>query len=581
MNFWNFAVLGTSFLAPIAGVLFFILKRERSQELEIKACLLIFGAAMAAAVAGIVHFNSPVKMEFLWPLTLEQSGYFEFSLQLFWSRFVWVFFMAAMFLAHMAYDGISFPREGHRKPGLLLVGSFAFALLAFLCENILLSLMFVEFSAFLLHAFGMEGEEGEIERASYFKRTCFVFLALVAVLGIALSREFSSSSVMLLGSVLYLFAVLVSRHTLTGWPQLPLLLVHIGMPLFLIERLMIGASSPELWAPLSAVFGLGVVVSAALCLLTPGMLGTAFWMAFSFLAYLLFLRFSSSKPGDPFWGGYEAVGLGAVYAIGVLFRFGDRLDLFWKRATAFGLVALFLGFVVGALPTVEMPATRFDSETTLIKIALLGFFTFMISAVSARGLMLSLEEKSKSASSRNTLARLAPSLVLLAAQTGALLKWHDLNFDDVAASGITGHLYDSRVLVTAAALLVGFLAGGLLGTNTGFVKWTKNRGRSMEDFFPVIDPAIVRRGLQAAQVSEQGIEWFSSRVRATGERAAGSLDETDRAVFGDKLFRGFSEYGSALSQITRFFQSGQTRAYLFLGALVTILSSLIFLLEGR
>lgn len=585
MDFGNMAVLGLTFLAPAAAILYFALVGNRAQGAEIKGSLVLFGLGILVAAVGVARMDLPVKTELLWPLTVEQSGYFEFSLQPHWPRYVWILFTSAMLMGFAAFDAPASFENGRKNLRLLFFsGSYFAVVLAFLCENILLSLMFVEFGAFMLHAFGMEegGVNGELEKASYFKRACFLFLGLVVMLGIALSRELSTSAVMMLGVVLYVFSTVASKHNPSDWSQMPLTLVHAGMSLFLLERVAYGESSPELWAPMAAVFALATVVMAVISLLSPSTLGATFWLALSFLGYLLYLRFSSTKPSDPFWGIYEAVGLGAAFAMGTIFRFGERLDLFWKRGLAFFLVAVFLGIISGALPSVEVSAARFDSETSILKVALLGLLTFLVAAVSAKALMFSFGKGAASKeAARSWLPIFAPSFLVLAAQVGALVRWNELNFDSIAIGGIPDMLYDMRVLVSSSSVGAGMLAGALLGARLRKGGWAWNREVRMEDIFPGIDPAIVRWNHLLVRLPERGIERISAFVTEWGARSANAVDLVDRGFFGDKLFRGFSDSSASLSSVARFFHSGQTRAYLFLGVLVTLFASLFFLVEGR
>ncbi len=576
------AVLGLTFLAPAAAILFFALKGERAQGAEIKGSLVLFGLGMLVAAVGVARMDLPVKTELLWPLTLEQSGYFEFSLQPHWSRYVWILFTSALLLGFSAYDAPSALDSGRKKLRLLfLAGSYFCAVLAFLCENTLLSLMFVEMAAFMLAAFSMEGggESGELEKASYFKRACFLSLGLMVMLGIALSQEFSTGSVVLLGAVLYVLSTVVSKHNPSDWSQLPLTLAQVGMALFLLERVTTGDVTAELWAPLAAVFAVGTAVVAVISLLSPSSLGGAFWLGISFLGYLLFLRFSSIRPHDPFWGIYEAVGLGAAYAIGILFRFGERMDIFWKRAAAFILVAIFLGILSGALPSVEVTTARFDGETSLVKITVLGILTFLVSAVSAKSLLLSFGKRAPDSSA--FLFTLIPSFLVLAAQVGAIVRWNELNFEAVASGGIIAMFYDVRVLVTTSAVGIGLLAGSLLGAKLRGGSWARNRELRMEEFFPGIDPSLIQWNLHFVRLPERVIERISGLVTSWGLRTANSVDSLDRNFFSDRLFKGFSESSASLSAMARFFHSGQARAYLFLGLLVTLISGLLFLLEGR
>lgn len=585
MNFANLAVLVLTFLAPAAGLLFFSLRGGEAQGAERKGALLLFGLSALVAVVGVARMDQPVKMELLWPLTLEPSGYFEFAIQANWTRFVWIFFTAALLFGFIAYDAPA-ALEGGRRPLrlLFLVGSYFAAVIAFLSENILLTVMFAEMSAFLLHAFGMEagGEDGELERSSYLKRACFLFLGLAALLGMALSRQLSTGSVILLGAVVYILAGVVSRHNPRAWGRLPLLLVQVAMGLFLLERVMQGeGASAELWAPLAAIFATGTVALALLALVAPASLGGGFWLVLTFLGYLLYLRFSSSRPADPFWGIYEAVGLGAVYGMCTLFRFGERLELFWKKALAFTMVALFVGVVSGVLPTVEAVAARFDSETSVFKAASLGLLTFLVAAAAARALLLSFGKPGAKAAAGALAAVLAPSVVVMLAQAGALLRWNDLNFEAVGAGGLMSLFYDLRVLVAASCVAAGLVTGALLGANHRRKGSAAGREVRMEDLFPGLDPSLVKWNLSFAQLPEEGIERASAHIRSWGARATRFVDSIDRGVFGERLFRGISDSGTALSTLARHFHNGQARMYLFLGVLFTLLSSFFFLLEGK
>jgi hypothetical protein len=219
MDFGNMAVLGLTFLAPTAAIFFFALKGERAPGAELKGAMFLFGLGMLVAAVGVARMDLAVKTEFLWPLTLEQSGYFEFSLQPHWSRYVWILFTSAILLGFAVFDSAgTFESERKKTRLLFLAGAYFSAVVAFLCENTLLSLMFVEIAAFMLHAFGIEGggANGELAKGSYFKRACFLCIGLVMLLGIALSREFATASVVLLGAALYVISTVDSRSRRNG-----------------------------------------------------------------------------------------------------------------------------------------------------------------------------------------------------------------------------------------------------------------------------------------------------------------------------------------------------------------------------
>ncbi len=584
MNIANLIILVLTFLAPAAAMAVFAAQGGYKPGVERKGLLMLFGFSALIAIAGIARIDQAIKMEMILPLTLEPSGYFEFALQSHWTRYVWILFTSAMLLGFVAFDT---PRvlEGGRLGlrMLFLCGSYLSSVIAFLSDNILLSLMFAEIAAFLLHAFGMEagGEIGELERGSYLKRGSFIFLGLVVLFGLAMSRLLTTGSVVVLGAVLYIFAGVASRYNPRDWSRIPLILVELGMGLFLLERVLLGESaSAELWAPLTAIFALATVALSLLSLLSAGVLGAAFWLGLSFLGYLLFLRFGSSRPGDPFWGVYEAVGLGSVFAISILFRFGERLELFWKKALGFVILVLFLGIISGALPSVEVAAARFDSETSMFKIAALGVLTFFVAAVAGKALVQSFP-KAGTRVTAGLFAVIAPSLFVLAAQGGGVLRWSELNFEGIALDGFFSMVYELRVLIAASGVGLGILAGSLWGANARRRTQPSGRDLRMEDLFPGMDLSLIKWNQALIRLPEAGIERAFLWIRGCGTRGARFVDLVDQNLFGARLFRGVSEAGTALSMLARGIHNGQVRMYLFLGILFSLISSFFFLLEGR
>ncbi|RZA04751.1 MAG: hypothetical protein EOP11_14370, partial [Proteobacteria bacterium] len=156
MDFWNIAVPSLIFLAPILAIAILGLSRgagDRGSIAELRWAAGVFGIALITAIVGVVRFEQPVKLELLLALSTEPSGYFEFAFQLHWMRFLWIAFAAAILLALTLFDG-SRALEGENKASKLsfLLGSFLFSALAFLSENTILSLMFIEVTVFLLYA---------------------------------------------------------------------------------------------------------------------------------------------------------------------------------------------------------------------------------------------------------------------------------------------------------------------------------------------------------------------------------------------------------------------------------------------
>jgi hypothetical protein len=164
MNFGNLAFPFLTLGAPVVAILFFALGTRTSPDAERRASLFLFGFSILVAFAGVFRFTTPIKMEFLLPISTESSGYFEPSIQLHWIRYAWIFFSATILSGLAIFDGgrvFASPKGTLRF--LFLCASLLFVSFAYLSENFLLSLMFVEITVFLLHSFGMELGDAELD----------------------------------------------------------------------------------------------------------------------------------------------------------------------------------------------------------------------------------------------------------------------------------------------------------------------------------------------------------------------------------------------------------------------------------
>jgi hypothetical protein len=584
MNFWNIALPVLTLLAPLAACLYFLLYGKARLETAPNWGAIVFGLVMLVSVVAVAHFEHPVRMEFLWPFSAEPSGYFEFTLQLHWPRYVWILFSSFALLVFSAFDGrASFvsEKEGRFKFVFLSAASF-FSSLAFLSENIFLSLLFVEMTVFLLYSFGVLADEGGVnhERHSYFKRGGFLFLALLAILAVSFTKQFDLSSIMLLGAILYIMAFVFSRHSFRDWRYLPLGLLQAGAVFFLLGRVVAEDMSQELLLPLSTIFGVTVAIFSWFSLVSATALGSLFWTLFSFLGYLLFLRFSSGRHGDQFWGTYEAIALLSVLAMGGLLRFGRRAAGGGERAAAFACCGLLLAIVCGAFPGVDIAGARVATESP-VKLVGLGLLTFLLSLIVGKALSLSFSKDNPEPEWQNFFPGALPALGVLILQAAAVVKMTDLYGESPFRMGAAYLLTNSHIVTAAAAIVFGLLAGALLGFNARFIGWIKPKETRMEELFPRIDPAILQWNLRAVEAPRRVADWAKRRSMESSSRGSVFLQDSDRALFGEKLYGGVRHYGNSLSVLTRYFHSGNVRAYIFWGAVITLLASAAFLLEGR
>jgi hypothetical protein len=586
MDFWNIAVPSLIFLAPVLAIVILGLSGGSSAKgstAELRWVAGVFGISLLAAIGGVVRFDQPVKLELLLALSTEPSGYFEFAFQLHWMRFLWIAFAAAILLALTLFDGAR-ALAGENKASKLsfLLGSFLFSAMAFLSENTLLSLMFIEVTVFLLYAFSVraDGSEGELERVSYFKRASFIFLSLLAMLGLAATGQFGVNSIMLLGFVLYALSFLFSKHTFPDWRYVPLVTLQAGALFFLLGRIMKEGMSPELWVPLAGTFGVATAAFCAFSTIALTSLSASFWALFSFVCYFFFMRFGTNRPDDVFWGAYEVVALASAYALTQLVRYGRSADQSWKKGVSFVCAAILLGIVSGAVPGGDAGLARGINDP--FRMVAFGALTFFLAFVSGKALKVSFSKDGAADPANGAYGRaLAPAALAILAHVGVAFRIIDIYGENPFRLGLAYILSTPAVLVAGSTLVAGLALGALLGANSSYLAWAKVKEKRMEDLFPRIDPSLIRWNEQLAAGPDRLLRWVGAHAESLSDRAAGRLESADHKVFGDRLYRGFRSYSSSLSYLVRYLHSGSVRAYLFMGILVTLFSAFLFLLEGR
>jgi hypothetical protein len=292
----------------------------------------------------------------------------------------------------------------------------------------------------------------------------------------------------------------------------------------------------------------------------------------------LLLRFSSNKPDEAIWGSFEAMGLLASYALSLVVRFARSSKQAGQPAVLLVFTVLLLAVITGVLP-VAVGGFHAETRDTVLKISLLAILAFLIALVAARALaMASREGKERDARGAFASAVLPAAIVILI-QIGAQVRLHDGFSGLLEVPGEV--LSDISLLVRIAALLVGSLAGYVLGSNARLLQWSSHREKRMEDLFPRIDPVVVRWNQSAVLAPERAIEWLSDHAVAMNSRATSALQEFDRRVFAERFPGGFSTYGASLSRLARLLHSGNVRFYLLFGTLLTIFAGALFLLGGK
>ena len=103
----------------------------------------------------------------------------------------------------------------------------------------------------------------------------------------------------------------------------------------------------------------------------------------------------------------------------------------------------------------------------------------------------------------------------------------------------------------------------------------------MENFLPPVDLVMVEAAIRTVRSPERAVAWLSDRLGGMANNFTATVERADRGFFGDRFVRRVAKGANALSGAAKSVHSGHVRIYLFLGVFVTILSSFLFLWEGR
>jgi hypothetical protein len=581
MDFWNFAIAGSILLAPIlAGI--WAVRSDSNQSHN--TSLVLFGILALISVVSIFKFDVPINLSFLWPVTSEPSGYFNFSLKLHWANFLWILLASGSLVSYLIYEN---GREnsvdlGHKKT-IFLFSASIFSSLAFLSENIFLALFFVEITYFLIFSLVLiSGKEGiDAERSSYFKRAIFIFFSLICLLALTILGKVSTMAILLLGSLLYITATIFSRHSFSSWSTFFLNVLQFSLLFFLNERVVNEEYSTELLFYFSLIFSFLSVFFSTFSILASKKIDSCLWLLLSVVVFLLFSRLSTTRPVEFVWIAFEVIGLAAATAIVVQLRYVSKFTSSILRASNIGLLFLLLSFLTGALPAIDQSVIKAKADISL-RMILGALITFLLSA--AVGKMISTPEKIEGKQERASnifLTAFAPSVLVVLIFLGVAIKLTQLFGEGPFHSGLLYVLVSPHVIIHFSAIFLGMLIGYFLGLRVALQKWSSASKIQMEFFFPNFESS----SLVFWESIPSKYERFSLRFRGVfygaSQRMVRGFETGDRWVFGERVYFGVMNQGLRFSSLLKKMHSGNARYYLFAGILIVLISSGLFLWEAR
>lgn len=585
MEFSTFIIPGMLLATPILALVLLLFPRKiEIPGFEKKVIISLFVFQLFVSLLGFLRFESEVKMGFILPFTLDTSGYFDFSLSLHWTRFIWSMANAGFMIALCLYDGDSrFSDVKSRVRFMFLAGSTFFSALAVLSENIILSIMFVEMMFFLFHVDGLLAgdEESEQERSAFFRRAVFILFGLATCLILGALGVFETKAIVLVSALIFAGSLIFSRHNFTSWSSLSISAAKMGAAFFLLNRVLRADVAPDLWFGVAVVFGLITIAFSIFSFLSNRPTDSAFWLFFACFSYLYFSRFLSGIPQSNFWTAFECIGLFAAYSMALLVRFSAPEGDFSRRILNVAIVIFLLSIFSGAAPGLELASHELERNDSIVKTVLIAMVSFFLAVNAGKSVLL--PNSDRDGKKVYGMPIWAPAVLLFLIQSAAIAFFLNLSSTDM--EGFLGGFARPEVQIHCAVLFVsivtGALAGSLIGSNSGFSNWLNKRDRRIGEFIPSV-------GSSAANLSQRVIlaphvlaKWLGEIIAVRGNIISAGLERADDVLFANKLYQLSSKYTDILSRTVRRAHLGNVRVYFFVGVLVILLGSIFLGVSAR
>lgn len=565
------------FLLPITLFIAIFGENEKYKISTKKISVFLYLAVAAIAIFGVSHFKNESRLDLTWGVAPGSSTEFEFSLHLSWVRFVWIL------CVNLLLAGFEFFRDHnsakHSKVATLLpMAASLFASLAFLSENYVLSIMFIEVMLFLLYAQAETENPKSEEFSAYFKRGTFVLISLLLLFSASYFGALELPGVVLLASITYILSMIFSRSRLYKWQELPLFLVQMAASLFLLNRLMHINLATELWFALSIVFGIISIVFSSLSFFSPASVGSMFWQASSMISFLLFMRFGSNMPHLSFWGSSEALGLLGIYAICMLLQSGAAE--IWKKVISSLLMLFTILVLSGCVPGLDLLNPGYEYFENPLHLVMLGAQIFLIASSAGLSVMRA-GQTNKDASSHSIFYCWLPSITVIFTSLAIFVNFIFLDTNPVSPEIFLADKARLFFLTIWPSVILGFGMGSIISTNKRFLSWAEMKNAKIEKFN--FEIAELFSGWNSSLNSKMDVlisslsESFLQKSLQFSELA----HSLDAKVFGEKIPHGGSKYTFSLSALIHRVHSGNYRWYSFFGTAILFIVGVYYLVGWK
>jgi hypothetical protein len=528
-------LLGSLLIAPLLVLLAFVLLPSISEVRAAQILSILFSGVALTAMAGAYQASQPFRAEFLWPISGESSGHFNFSLLLQWERLSSIAMFNCILLLMSRASGP--PRQNsvyqlgsHWERALLLLSSAVWSLMITV-ENFSLSILFLEGGLFLGHIWlCLRDVAGRVsEQSAFLKRLYFNLMALVALIAFTLFFRGTPGSVIILASVFYGIGLFLSRKTIQDWPEaLIVLALSIGW-MTLLSRALIEAGMGEYYFYLGLALGAFSLIGFLFSAMAVHWGNSFQWFVFGAAMFSAFFRFTSKPMEVVGWLGHDLVTGAALLGFLISMRlFAFPIGHLLVAAISLLQLVLLLQISVG-FPWFEAAGGLGIAQQPIVwSVIILGHFLGAL-ALARGSASVYREEKAEKALTLEDMGYWALAFLVV------ILIFAKV-FSTKAVTGFNILPRDLESFVAIFVVVVGYIFGGFLGLRVRRAGAVSKEAR-FEDLFPDLNGM---QGVFLPAISF-GLWKKGNRLENLGSapfRAMVWLERADRQFFSSLFFNG-------------------------------------------
>ncbi|MCO5141866.1 MAG: hypothetical protein M9962_02110 [Oligoflexia bacterium] len=519
--------------------------------------------ALLICLISAISLSESISLAPIFTLSLEKTGYFDFSLFLYWKSLFFISILAFFFLIRAYFI---FIEENKANSDLYFSGASFFCFsLALLNENYFTEVFFTEIGAFLLYLdqTRKSSEIEALEKVYYFRRYIFIFLTCVSILILSFIPAFDIQSLILLAFLLYFLSFVFSKTKIKTFCQASELLIISVVPLYILDSFMSNGirAGLELWAPIAILFGiisfyliLSVISHANFEIIISRLIP-------SVLGLYMYLNFSSGGNSRDLW---------ALHLIAILISIGLLLLLrampIRSENKVFEILKYTMWFISLGLIVQFVPGPIMSLDSSIFNIfGVNPILVVLISTLITSELFIIQRSKNSTLGRVKKISDFRPFLFFLLFYTIFIsiifLKYKNLITLDMLKVDLQLYFTSWRIAEVSVAIVVGVLIYYWFSKAAFLAKFIQKIEKSNKESSPMIDArawSLLLMAVSLPKKTQISIENFQVKLR---NRIQKLIEFIDAELLLEFFYKIFNSYLVSTSGLIRLIHSGNGKVY--------------------